>query len=145
MDPVQFGLLMIMCSMIGLLTPPVGMVLFAISSVSGVRVGALVRELWPFLIALVVVTLAVAYIPAVSTWLPTVVAPMSGSALGKLDQALGLMLRGVPIACLLALGSLLTANIVGRYSGAFSFPWFDEVVTGLFAWMVFIGRRGPLA
>lgn len=72
MDPVQFGLLMIMCSMIGLLTPPVGMVLFAVSSVSGVRVGDLVRELWPLLVALCVVTLMVAYIPAISTWLPTV-------------------------------------------------------------------------
>jgi tripartite ATP-independent transporter DctM subunit len=72
MDPVQFGLLMIMCSMIGLLTPPVGMVLFAVSSVSGVRVGELVSELWPLLIALCIVTLMVAYIPAVSTWLPTV-------------------------------------------------------------------------
>lgn len=73
MDPVQFGLLMIMCSMIGLLTPPVGMVLFAVSGVSGVRVTELVKELWPLLIALFVVTLLVAYIPAISTWLPTVI------------------------------------------------------------------------
>lgn len=72
MDPVQFGLLMMMCSMIGLLTPPVGMVLFAVSSVSGVRVGELVQELWPLLIALLIVTLMVAYVPAVSIWLPTV-------------------------------------------------------------------------
>lgn len=72
MDPVQFGLLMIMCSMIGLLTPPVGMVLFAVSSVSGVRVGEISQELWPLLIALFVVTLMVAYVPAVSIWLPTV-------------------------------------------------------------------------
>jgi len=72
MDPVQFGLLMIMCSMIGLLTPPVGMVLFAVSGVSGVRVTELVKELWPLLIALFIVTLMVAYVPAVSTWLPTV-------------------------------------------------------------------------
>jgi TRAP-type C4-dicarboxylate transport system permease large subunit len=72
MDPVQFGLLMIMCSMIGLLTPPVGMVLFAVSGVSGVRVSELVKELWPLLIALFIVTLMVAYIPAISVWLPTV-------------------------------------------------------------------------
>jgi TRAP-type C4-dicarboxylate transport system permease large subunit len=72
MDPVQFGLLMIMCSMIGLLTPPVGMVLFAVSGVSGVSVSELVKELWPLLIALFIVTLMVAYIPAISVWLPTV-------------------------------------------------------------------------
>ena len=70
MDPVQFGMLMVMCSMIGLLTPPVGILLFAVSSVSGVKVGDIVSELWPLLIAIGVVTLMVAYWPAVSLWLP---------------------------------------------------------------------------
>lgn len=70
MDPVQFGMLMVMCSMIGLVTPPVGILLFAVSSVSGVKVGAIVSELWPMLIAICVVTLMVAYWPAVSLWLP---------------------------------------------------------------------------
>ncbi|WPB58425.1 TRAP transporter large permease [Xylophilus sp. GOD-11R] len=70
MDPVQFGMLMVMCSMIGLLTPPVGILLFAVSSVSGVKVGAIVSELWPLLIAIFVVTLMVAFWPAVSLWLP---------------------------------------------------------------------------
>lgn len=70
MDPVQFGMLMVMCSMIGLLTPPVGILLFAVSGVSGVKVGEIVAELWPMLIAIVIVTLTVAYWPAVSLWLP---------------------------------------------------------------------------
>lgn len=70
MDPVQFGMLMVMCSMIGLLTPPVGILLFAVSSVSGVKVGAIVAELWPLLVAIVGVTLLVAYWPAASLWLP---------------------------------------------------------------------------
>ena len=70
MDPVQFGMLMVMCSMIGLLTPPVGILLFAVSSVSGVKVGDIVSELWPLLLAIGVVTLMVAYWPAVSLWLP---------------------------------------------------------------------------
>jgi C4-dicarboxylate transporter, DctM subunit len=70
LDPVQFGMLMVMCSMIGLVTPPVGILLFAVSSVSGVKVGAIVSELWPMLIAICVVTLMVAYWPAVSLWLP---------------------------------------------------------------------------
>jgi C4-dicarboxylate transporter DctM subunit len=56
--------------MIGLVTPPVGILLFAVSSVSGVKVGAIVSELWPMLIAICVVTLMVAYWPAVSLWLP---------------------------------------------------------------------------
>ncbi|MBY8978042.1 TRAP transporter large permease [Rhodobacteraceae bacterium NNCM2] len=69
-DPVQFGVIMIMCSMVGLLTPPVGMVLFAVSSISGLSVGRLSRALMPYLIGLCVVLLAVVAIPAVSTWLP---------------------------------------------------------------------------
>jgi tripartite ATP-independent transporter DctM subunit len=72
-DPVQFGVIMIMCSMLGLLTPPVGMVLFAVSSVSGLPVGRLSRALAPYLVGLALVLLAVVTVPAVSTWLPNVV------------------------------------------------------------------------
>ena len=72
-DPVQFGVIMIMCSMLGLLTPPVGMVLFAVSSVSGLPVGRLSRALVPYLIGLALVLLAVVTVPAVSTWLPNLV------------------------------------------------------------------------
>ncbi|MHA3979165.1 TRAP transporter large permease [Halovulum sp. GXIMD14794] len=75
-DPVQFGVIMIMCSMVGLLTPPVGMVLFAVSSIAGMSVGRLSRALLPYLIGLVIVLLAVVAIPEVSTWLPNL-------ALGK--------------------------------------------------------------
>ncbi|MEM8662815.1 MAG: TRAP transporter large permease [Pseudomonadota bacterium] len=69
-DPVQFGVIMIMCSMLGLLTPPVGMVLFAISSVSGLAVGRLSRAIAPYLLGLVAVLLLVTYWPLVSTALP---------------------------------------------------------------------------
>ncbi|MEM8852245.1 MAG: TRAP transporter large permease [Pseudomonadota bacterium] len=69
-DPVQFGVIMIMCSMVGLLTPPVGMVLFAISSVSGLPVGRLSRALAPYLVGLFFVVVLVTYWPAVSTALP---------------------------------------------------------------------------
>ncbi len=72
-DPVQFGVIMVMCSMLGLLTPPVGMVLFAVSSVAGLPVGRLARALTPYLIGLALVLLAVTAIPAVSTWLPNLV------------------------------------------------------------------------
>lgn len=69
-DPVQFGVVMIMCSMFGLLTPPVGMVLFAVSSISGLSVGRLSRALLPYFIGLTFVLLAVVYYPPVSIWLP---------------------------------------------------------------------------
>jgi len=49
------------------------------------------------------------------------------------------VLRLVPIACLVLLGLILLFNIVGRTFGPFSLTWFDEVVTMIFAWMVFIG------
>ena len=72
-DPVQFGVIMIMCSMLGLLTPPVGMVLFAVSSVAKMPIGQLSRALIPYLIGLSLVLLLVVAVPAVSTWLPNMV------------------------------------------------------------------------
>lgn len=72
-DPVQFGVIMIMCSMLGLLTPPVGMVLFAVSSVARMSVGRLSKALVPYLIGLALVLLLVVSVPAVSTWLPKLV------------------------------------------------------------------------
>lgn len=72
-DPIQFGVIMIMCSMLGLLTPPVGMVLFAVSAVAGLPIGRLARALTPYLIGLALVLLLVVCVPAVSTWLPELV------------------------------------------------------------------------
>lgn len=72
-DPVQFGVIMTLASMLGLLTPPVGMCLYAVSSISKVSIGDLSREIWPYLIGILVVLLAVTYIPAISTWLPSLI------------------------------------------------------------------------
>ena len=72
-DPVQFGVIMIMCSMVGLLTPPVGMVLFAVSSVAGMSVGRLSKALMPYLLGIAFVLLLVVTVPAVSVWLPNLV------------------------------------------------------------------------
>ena len=69
-DPIQFGVIMIMCSMVGLLTPPVGMVLFAVSSIAGLTVGRLSKAMLPYLLGIVLVLLAVVCIPQISTWLP---------------------------------------------------------------------------
>lgn len=72
-DPIQFGVIMIMCSMVGLLTPPVGMVLFAVSSIANITVGRLSKALMPYLIGICLVLLAVIIFPPVSTWLPELV------------------------------------------------------------------------
>ena len=74
-DPIQFGVIMILCSMIGLLTPPVGMSLYAVASISHVPVGKLTRELAPYLLGIFVVTLLITYIPQFSLWLPNMLMP----------------------------------------------------------------------
>ncbi len=72
-DPVQFGVVMTLASMIGLLTPPVGMCLYAVSSITKLSIGELTREMWPYLIGIFLVLLAVAFIPSISLWLPNLV------------------------------------------------------------------------
>ncbi|MCG6929621.1 MAG: TRAP transporter large permease, partial [Desulfofustis sp.] len=62
-DPVQFGIIMTLASMIGLLTPPVGMCLYAVSSITKLSIGELTREIWPYLLGIFAVLLAVAFIP----------------------------------------------------------------------------------
>lgn len=68
-DKVQFGIVIVMATMVGLLTPPVGMVLYAVSSISKVSVGELSREVWPYLLGIFTVLVAVAYLPGLSLWL----------------------------------------------------------------------------
>ena len=68
--PEQFGVILVLNLMIGLLTPPVGLCLYAVSSVAKVPMAALVREMWPYLAALLLVLAIVTYLPAVSLWLP---------------------------------------------------------------------------
>ncbi|REC95201.1 TRAP transporter large permease [Kushneria indalinina] len=69
-DPVHFGIMMVFNLCIGLLTPPVGSALFVGCSVSGVKLQHLIRPLLPFYIVLVLVLLAVTFIPALSLGLP---------------------------------------------------------------------------
>lgn len=69
-DPVHFGVMMVLNLMIGLLTPPVGMVLYVLSRVSGVKFERCVASTMPFLIPLVVVLLLVTFVPQISMFLP---------------------------------------------------------------------------
>jgi TRAP-type C4-dicarboxylate transport system permease large subunit len=70
-DPVHFGVIMVLNLMIGLLTPPVGMVIYVLSRVSGVPFERCVTATAPFLIPLVIVLLLVTFIPQLSMFLPT--------------------------------------------------------------------------
>lgn len=72
-DPVHFGMIMLVNLGIGLITPPVGAVLFVGAAVGKVSIEATVKALLPFYAALFAVLIAVTYIPAISLWLPSVV------------------------------------------------------------------------
>lgn len=74
MDPIQFGVVMILASMIGLLTPPVGMSLYAVSSICDVNVLELSRAVIPYLIGIFIVLLVAAFWPPLSMFLPGIFA-----------------------------------------------------------------------
>lgn len=73
MNYVQFGVIMILASMIGLLTPPVGMSLYAVSSVTGVKLLPLSKEVLPYVFGIFVVLLLCAFWPPLSLWLPSLI------------------------------------------------------------------------
>ena len=70
MDPVHFGMIMIVNLGIGLITPPVGTVLFVGSAVSKLPIGVVTKAMTPFFVALLIVLGMITYIPALSLWLP---------------------------------------------------------------------------
>jgi C4-dicarboxylate transporter DctM subunit len=72
-DLVNFGVVMTLLIMIGNLTPPVGMCLFAVQSFSKVTLGELSKEVWPYLVGIFIVTVIIAYIPSIATFLPNLV------------------------------------------------------------------------
>lgn len=69
-DPVHFAVVMVVNLTVGLLTPPMGLVLFATSAVSGLRVETISRAVMPFLAVEFLVILLVTYVPAISLTLP---------------------------------------------------------------------------
>ena len=69
-DPLHFGFLFVLNLVIGMLTPPVGVVLFVVCGITGVKMGELVRESWPFIAAMYGVLLLCMLFPSVVTWLP---------------------------------------------------------------------------
>jgi tripartite ATP-independent transporter DctM subunit len=69
-DPVHFGMIMLLNLGIGLLTPPVGSVLFVGCAVGNVTLQQVMRTIWPFYGVMFAVLMLVTYIPALSLWLP---------------------------------------------------------------------------
>lgn len=72
-DPVHFGMIMMVNLGIGLITPPVGAVLFVGSAVAKLRIEQVVRAMGPFFVILLLVLMLVTYVPEISMWLPRLV------------------------------------------------------------------------
>ncbi|MEX5410656.1 TRAP transporter large permease [Atlantibacter hermannii] len=75
-DPVHFGMIMMVNLGIGLVTPPVGSVLFVASAVSKRKIEEVVRSMLPFYAMLLIVLGLVTYVPAISLWLPKILGMM---------------------------------------------------------------------
>lgn len=69
-DLVHFGVLVVVNSMIGLITPPYGILLFVINAVTGIPLREIISEVWPFLIVLVLALLLMVFLPGLVLWLP---------------------------------------------------------------------------
>ena len=72
LDPVHFGIIMVLNLCIGICTPPVGSLLFVGSAIANVRISKVIRPLLPFFLAMVIILMLVTYIPALSLWLPKI-------------------------------------------------------------------------
>jgi tripartite ATP-independent transporter DctM subunit len=70
-DPVHFGVIIVLNLMIGVATPPVGMSLFVVAHVARIPLDSVMRAVLPFLIPLVLVLVLVTYVPWLSMWLPS--------------------------------------------------------------------------
>ncbi|MEE4287121.1 MAG: TRAP transporter large permease [Mariniphaga sp.] len=69
-DPIHFGIIMVLNLSVGLCTPPVGSVLFIGCSVAGLSIDKVIKPLLPMFIAMVIVLILVTYFPQISLWLP---------------------------------------------------------------------------
>jgi tripartite ATP-independent transporter DctM subunit len=69
-DPVHFGVILLLACGIGLVTPPVGSVLFVGSAIGRIPMTQALRTIWPFYLACTAILLLVAFVPALSLWLP---------------------------------------------------------------------------
>lgn len=69
-DLVHFGVVAIVNCMIGLITPPYGILLFVLNAVTRIPLSEIIREIWPFLVALLIALLALVLLPGLVLWLP---------------------------------------------------------------------------
>ncbi len=70
-DPIHFGVVVIVNCMIGLITPPYGILLFVINGTTGISLKEIIVEIWPFLIALLIALALIIAFPQIVLWVPT--------------------------------------------------------------------------
>ncbi|MEP6740623.1 MAG: TRAP transporter large permease [Caldimonas sp.] len=70
-DPLHFGLVIVVNLTLGGVTPPVGTMMFTTCSIMRVKIETFVKEGWPFLVAMFAVLMLITYVPALVVWLPT--------------------------------------------------------------------------
>ena len=136
-DPVHFGVVMTLNLMIGLLTPPVGMVLYAVSTIAQVPVIKLAWELVPFMVILGVVLILITYIPGSCH-----LAADSGFGsrhLTRLERYIGFVLRAVSVCLLVGILVLMVANVSNRFVNFAKLDWNDEVIELMLVWLIFCG------
>ncbi len=69
-DLVHFGVVVVVNTMIGLITPPYGILLFVINATTGAPLRDIIREIWPFLLVLLIALLTMTLVPGIVLWLP---------------------------------------------------------------------------
>ena len=74
-DPLLFGLIMVFTLMLGLITPPVGVVLYLIADIAGISFERTVKATIPFLLPLIIVLLLIAFVPQIALFLPNLLMP----------------------------------------------------------------------
>ena len=73
LDPIAFGVLIHYSSLIGLITPPVAVVMYILTNIAQIDVGEYIKYIWPFLVLLIFVGLIILFVPQVVTFLPNLI------------------------------------------------------------------------
>lgn len=77
-DPIHFGIIMVVNMEIGMLTPPVGLNLFVTAGITGERMGWVIRSVLPWMLLLLVFLMMITYIPSISLFLPEYIDQLQG-------------------------------------------------------------------
>jgi len=75
-DPLHFGVILVFNIMIGTVTPPVGTIMYVVCALGRISIADFTKEIWPFLVALLISLMIITFFPIISTWLPDLLMPL---------------------------------------------------------------------